>query len=200
MKAPSWLQRGFTLIELLVTMAIAAILLVVAVPGMSQFMRNAELTSATNSLLGAINAARGEAIKRGMHAMVVPINGTDWNSGVLVFVDQNRDNAYVAADDKLIMTQAPLASYFTVTPSNNVFTVNKPGAPYIMFDPSGFARTDTGTVGVAAAGTLTIARSDLTGANLLEQTRRIVIAGTGRVRSCKPVSASDPQCLLTSTE
>ena len=193
-------QRGFTLIELLVTIAIAAILLMVAVPGMSQFKRNAELTSATNSLLGAINAARGEAIKRGLHAMVVPINGTDWNSGVYVFIDQVRDNAYVAADDKLILTQAPLASYFTVTPSNNALTVNKPGAPYIMFDPSGFARTDTGALGPGAAGTLTIARNDMTGAALLEQTRRIMVSPTGRVRSCKPVLASDPSCLATSTE
>ncbi len=201
MKAHPLPQRGFTLIELMVTMAIAAVLLMVAVPSMTEFKRNAELTSATNSLLGAINAARGEAIKRGMHAMVVPSgNGADWNNGVIVFVDQNRDNTYVAADDKLIMTQLALAPYFTVTASNNVNTVAKPGAPYIMFDPSGFARTDTGTVGVAAAGTLTIARNDVTGVAQIAQTRRIMLAGTGRVRSCKPASASDSTCQASATE
>ena len=76
--------RGFTLIELMVTLAIAAVLLLVAIPSMTAFKRNAELTSATNTLLASINAARGEAMKRGTNAMVVPANGSDWNTGWIV--------------------------------------------------------------------------------------------------------------------
>ena len=52
---------GFTLIELMVTLAIAAVLMMVAAPSFVGFQRNSEMTSVTNSLLAAANAARAEA-------------------------------------------------------------------------------------------------------------------------------------------
>ena len=192
---PTW-QRGFTLIELMVTISIAAILMMVAVPGMTAFKRNAELTSATNTLLAAITAARSEALKRGMSAMIVPTDAIDWNSGVVVFIDKDGDQAFTAANDITVLTQPALASYFTITPGPNTQTVGA-SSPYLMFNPSGFAQTRGGTVGVAAASTLQIARNDLTGAGLLDQTRRIMVAGTGRVRTCKPKSATDTTCLMS---
>ena len=48
---------GFTLIELMVTIALAAVLMTIAAPSFVQYQRNSELTSLTNSLLAAINAA-----------------------------------------------------------------------------------------------------------------------------------------------
>jgi type IV fimbrial biogenesis protein FimT len=67
--------RGFTLIELMVTLTIAAVLALVVAPGLTAYKRNAELTSAINTLLSAVNAARSEAMKRGMKAMVIPADG-----------------------------------------------------------------------------------------------------------------------------
>ena len=191
-------QGGFTLIELLVTIAIAAILMMVAVPGMTSFKRNAELTSATNSVLAAINAARSEAIKRGMNAMLVPKDGTDWNSGLIAFVDKDSDLQYTAAGDVTIYVAEPLPAQFTITPSNQIETV-KATAPYLMFNSSGYSRTRGGSLGVSSSGTLTIARNDLTGDELVTQTRRVVVAATGRVRTCKPDSATDTKCLFNAT-
>ena len=181
--------RGFTLIELLVTMSVAAVLLMVAAPNFLSFQRNSELTSATNSLVGAINAARGEALKRGMSAVVIPVSG-NWNNGWSAFIDEN-NNQLLDAGERVILQQPALASYFTATGQGTASGT----AGYIMFDPSGYARTNTA---VFQSSTLTIARNDLSGAAQSDQTRIIVIAKTGRVRACRP--AADATCLGTASE
>lgn len=181
---------GFTLIELMVTIAIAAILLMIGVPSFVAFQRNSELTSATNSLVAAISGAKGEAMKRGLSAVVIPRIGSDWSSGWNVFVDANR-NQSLEASDKLVMEQGALASYFTASGTG---TANG-GAPYIMFDPSGYAKTAGAGFG---ALTITIARNDISGDELAQQTRRVVIAASGRVRACRP--ATDTTCTSTAVE
>jgi type IV fimbrial biogenesis protein FimT len=57
-------SNGFTLPELLITIAVASILLGVAVPSFSGLMMSNRLTTQANDLVGAINFARSEAIKR----------------------------------------------------------------------------------------------------------------------------------------
>ena len=175
---------GFTLIELMVVMVVVAALLVVVIPSMTTFKRDAELTSVTNNLMGAINTARGEAMKRAMRAVVAPMQGNDWTSGWVVFIDQNRNNAYDSATDTTVFQQGPLSS--TVLSIAGSTTAADPAGAYLMFDGSGYARTRANN-GFTAA-TLTIRRTDS------DSMRRIKISQTGRVRSCKPASATDPDC------
>lgn len=186
-------MRGFTLIELMVTLAIAAVLMMVAAPGLTAFKRNAELTSATNTLLSSINAARGEAMKRSKRTLVVPQDGTSWSNGWVVFVDQNRNNAYDASSDITVQVQPALQSYFTVT-GNTGTAASSP--PYIMFDPSGFAAQ----IGSSSFGnfTLTISRNDLSGSAQTAETRRLIVAKTGRARTCNP--STDAACTTTATD
>ena len=180
-------QDGFTLIELMVTLTIGAILILVAIPNFTAYKRNAELTTATNTLLAGINAARNEAMKRNLYAMVVPTNnGTDWTTGWVVFVDADRSQTYTPADT-LVMSQNALMSYFTVSGNQ---TANA-SPPYIMFDASGYSKTKTNGFG---ALTLEVKRNDLSGAQLYEQIRRVKIASTGRARTCRPTSANDINC------
>ncbi|NML87024.1 GspH/FimT family pseudopilin [Polaromonas sp.] len=185
-------DRGFTLIELMVTLAIAAVLLLVAIPSMTAYKRNAELTSATNTLLSAINGARGEAMKRGMYAMVVPADGADWNTGWIVFVDKNRSQAYDATVDQTVLNQGPLPGYFSVTGNGTAATGS---APYIMFDASGYSKTKSSSFGDL---TLTLTRTDLSGSALDDQTRRVVVAKTGRTRTCRP--STDASCTVSASQ
>jgi type IV fimbrial biogenesis protein FimT len=54
---------GFTLVELMVTIAIAAILLMIAVPSFQHLILSNRLTTSANALADAINLARTDAIK-----------------------------------------------------------------------------------------------------------------------------------------
>ncbi|WP_438438153.1 GspH/FimT family pseudopilin [Hydrogenophilus thermoluteolus] len=55
---------GVTLVELMVTIAVAAILLAVAVPGFRNLIVSNRLTATTNAFVAALNLARIEAVKR----------------------------------------------------------------------------------------------------------------------------------------
>lgn len=68
----SWNNKGFTLVELLVVLAIVAIVATVAVPAYSEFVRNNQRTAAVNDMLGLLNYARSEAIKRGIAVEIEP--------------------------------------------------------------------------------------------------------------------------------
>ena len=190
MKKRNTVKNGFTLIELMVTVALVAILLTVAVPSFTTYQRNAELTSFTNTLLSGINAARGEAMKRGRNAMVVPTDSTNWSNGWTVFVDINRSGAYEAVNDLTILVSEPAPNYLTVSNTG----ANTAAGLYLMYDASGYSKLKTNAFG---AWTFEIKRNDVTGTELLAQTRRIKIASTGRARVCIPKTSDDEYCLAT---
>jgi type IV fimbrial biogenesis protein FimT len=183
-------RAGFTLIELMVTIAIAAILLLIAAPSFVAFQRNSELTSVANSFIAAVNTTRGEAMKVGRNAMAVPVDN-NWSKGWTVFVDNNGDGLLTAGTDRIVLQQDALASYFTASGSGTAGLT----PPYVLFDASGYAKTKTAGFG---ALTLTIARNDLSGADQTAQTRRVVIAKTGRARVCRP--ATDTTCTTSAEE
>lgn len=183
--------NGFTLIELMVTLAIAAVLMLVAIPNLNSFRKSSELTSVTNQVIGSINAARGEAMKRGMNAFVAPLdNGPSWSVGWAAYVDKTtaRSQAYVPGSDGVVAVQQAIPAGITVTGNGNAGAA----AAYIMFDPSGFARSKA--PGGPGNLSLEIKRNDVPAADQLAQTRIIIVSVTGRVRVCKPTSATDADC------
>ena len=184
-------QRGFTLIELMVTVAVVAVLMLVAAPGYSSFQRNSELTSRANSLLAAINAARGEAMKRGSYATVVPLNGTQWNSGWIVFVDVNRNGVYDSGTDIQLYTADALPNYLSLVGNGNAGL----GTPYVSFDASGYSKTIGQSFGNL---TLEFSRTDVATTDY-SQIRRVKVATTGRVRVCTPISGSDLTCTMAAS-
>lgn len=76
-------QRGFTLVELMVTLAVLVILLAVAVPSFRSITLGNRLTTNANELVGAIQTARMEAIKRNARTQFCSNSAASNNSDVL---------------------------------------------------------------------------------------------------------------------
>jgi type IV fimbrial biogenesis protein FimT len=82
---------GFTLFELMVTVAVAALILSLGVPGFRSFIQNNRATTHTNDLVTALNLGRSEATRRGASVLLCSSSDSatcsgsnDWSSGWIV--------------------------------------------------------------------------------------------------------------------
>lgn len=130
-------KNGFTLLELIVTLAIAAILLSVGVPGFRGIIMDNRLVNETNQFVTAVNTARSAAVRFQRNATVcmttnysaaVPTCGSsnDWSPGWIVWVDKDRDGATDA--NEIISVHEPVAGSITMqSTSSSAFTYNARG-------------------------------------------------------------------------
>ena len=69
-------ECGFTLVELMITLVVAVVLIVVAIPSFTNIIATNRLTTTGNDIVGAINSARMEAIKRNADTQVCSDSAT----------------------------------------------------------------------------------------------------------------------------
>lgn len=96
-------HSGFTLVELLVAITVLAILVGWAIPSFSALLGENRLVASSNQLVGLINHARAEALRRGERVWVSPLAREGvavWRNGALIWQDRNGDG--VLGDDELI--------------------------------------------------------------------------------------------------
>lgn len=99
-------MRGFTIIELMVVVALVGIIASFAVPSFQTMIANSRLASASNDLVGVVNFARAEAVKRGRSVFVSPTSGTDWADGVSVWMDTGSMDGVMQASEELRRTNS----------------------------------------------------------------------------------------------
>lgn len=164
--------RGMTLLELIATLAIAAIVLMLGVPSLQEWIRNNRFLTDVDALVVALQLTRSEAVKRGVRVTLCKsADGTScaheggYEQGWIVFVDPN-NNATVDADEEVIRVFDAIAAGTGTT-----LTGNQPVEKYVSYTADGVARLASGAF---QAGTLT--------ACLPPKARRIVINSVGRVK------------------
>jgi len=159
-------QTGFSLIELMFTVALLSIVLAFGVPAFTELTDSTKLTSATNTLIGHLQYARAEAIKRGRGVVGVGPYASDtewldddsWEGGYMVAAPDNASPPTLRVLRRV--DQAALAS-LTITSSGNV----------VYFERDGTVRGVVNT-------TLRICRK-----NDPTKKRQVVISSMGRVRA-----------------
>lgn len=104
-------QQGFTLTELLIVMVIAAIMAMIALPNMSQWIASRRIASHAERIANLLRFSRGEAVRLNLPVYICPVqvkkDGTPNNKcdfgkkeqGMLAFGDKNGNKAY--DDDKV---------------------------------------------------------------------------------------------------
>ena len=104
-------QIGVTLAELLLALAVGSVLVALAIPGFGAMAKNNRLVTETNTLIGHINLARSEAVKRALQVVLCrsadPLAPTPtcggtakiWTTGWIIFVDNDFDADDADGDD-----------------------------------------------------------------------------------------------------
>lgn len=164
---------GFTMIELLVTISIAAIMLTIAIPSFRDFLLNSRRATQTNDFILALNYAKSEAVKRS-ETVTVCSRSTDttcagstiWDSGWLVFVDNN-GNGTADTGEMVLQVRGDLEGGNTLRSGNRT---------RVTFNSLGFSPNTNDTFNLC----------DNRGA---ADGRRIVVSSMGRVTSQAGASA-----------
>jgi len=103
-------ENGFTIIELMVVIALIAIIAGFAVPQFGRVIENNRVISTTNSVVGLVNFARSEAIRRGVRVTVTSAS--------------NSVSATLTSDGSLIRRIEEAAGSITVTAGAITFRSN----------------------------------------------------------------------------
>jgi type IV fimbrial biogenesis protein FimT len=107
MRVPGYRCRGFTLVELMVTVAVMAILAVVALPSLRGLVNSNRLRAGANETIAVLQAARMEAIRSNRRVVAcmsaapnaaTPTCATAGASGWIVFQDADRNGQYGASE------------------------------------------------------------------------------------------------------
>ena len=168
---------GLTLIELLVTVAVVSIMLAVGVPAYQRMTEDNRRVAIINSLAGALNLARSEAVKQARAVTVCASNdgnicsgNPDWSSGWIAFLDQNRDgnpddaNALISRQGTLPAGMALRATQFDdntmlqFLPNGRLPATGDPDGTFVLCDTRTNDTTRARALNVNAFGRVTTAR------------------------------------------
>ncbi|MGO4221038.1 GspH/FimT family pseudopilin [Lysobacter sp. TAF61] len=167
-------ERGFTLVELAITLAVLAVLMSVAIPGFRLVQNSSRLSAAANELVGSLQSARMEAIRRNGRVVIcssadgATCSGVGTSQGWVVFADADADSSVDSGEEIILATAVPTP--LTIKASSAVTE------GIVMFRSDGMARNKggqllTGQIRICMAATVPA-----------DNVRNVAIGAGGRVR------------------
>ncbi len=170
---------GFTIIELMMTIMVAGVIIAIAVPSMSDLIKNSRQTSNVNQLVSLINYSRSQAV--GLNSEVTlcgsddgaKCNSSSWEKGGLIVKGVATAGSTPAAADILKIID-PQSSGSTLRRVSSAATVPSGfDNSIIRFERTGRMNSDD-----ASSFTLCDDRKE-------KKARGIVINGSGQARTAK---------------
>jgi prepilin-type N-terminal cleavage/methylation domain-containing protein len=155
---------GFTVIELMFVVALAAVLLTIGMPALTNMVISNRLSSVSADLMTDFTFARATAISRSQRVGIcasndqASCNGSSWSQGWVIYLDTNSNGNFDVATETLLRVHDPLPSGVTLTVAPTTLDVT--------YRPSGPAD---------ASRTFTVCKSGMVG-------RVISINATGRTQ------------------
>lgn len=177
-RAPSrHVQAGYSIYDLLITSAVVSVLGLGAV-GMTGLVQDGRMTARINQMMGHLNLARSESIRRGIPVTLCKTEngtrcatGSEWHTGWIMFVDENADHQ-IDDGETIIRIEQPL----------DAMALNFAGAlnrdRYVTYKPAGMVEPN---------GTFTFC--DNRGAR---KAKAVILLGTGRPRTSSVSAGNRP--------
>jgi type IV fimbrial biogenesis protein FimT len=137
-------QQGLTLTELLISIAIIAVMMLLALPSFSSISKNGRIRTQINDFHFSLLQARSEAITRISRITVcrsrdgASCAATSWAQGWIVFTDGN-SNAGVDAGEEILHVHEALEG-------GTSLVGNRPVASYISYIGNGRTRRISGSL------------------------------------------------------
>lgn len=171
---PPALQAGASLIEAVIAMVVLGILVAMGVPAFTEWLNNAQIRTAAESMLSGLQTARNEAVRRNANVQFTLTNptvigGTGWMVSIVGSGQQVQAAAAGEGSRTAIVTPTPSDAY-AVT-----FT--------------GYGRTPEPPANLNADGSSLLTQIDFDSSVLsaaASRELRIVITAGGQIRMCDP--------------
>ncbi|XOV82194.1 MAG: GspH/FimT family pseudopilin [bacterium] len=135
---------GFTLLELLTAMAMAAVIMAMAIPGMQSLVHSYQARTALQDLRAGIHLARQTAINKNVNVIICPRQGNTcgprntWHAGAIIFED--RDNSRTRTPDDIIV------GFLNPIDSGQIYWRAFRSRSYLQFTGSGLTAWQNGNL------------------------------------------------------